>query len=150
MTHTLRFLFLALLVPFVGLGQGVTQILDLHPYRDNSYTTPELTLSRADSSATVSATLYYTKSGPVVSSPLQPIVIRSGRMVKLYWPTTTGLPQTAFLELKAGNQTRFVANVATNKNPNYQSPPGSITFTYPVSDSDVYQNLRDQLFIYLF
>lgn len=135
-THVARLLLLVLALILgmcLAFSQGVTQLPDRPIFRGNPYTF-SLVLASADSALVSTAVLYYDKNGRIVETPNQPTVSRAGRTLILSWNVTSTLPERAWLEIRAGGVTRFVAWVVTNKNPTIIMPPGSLTVISPIAD----------------
>jgi hypothetical protein len=105
----------ALLIGIDGArGQTPKQLYDARVFKGNTYSYPVIDLP-LDDTANYTARLYYSKLGAALPNALQPVVEKSIGFLRVKLNTTNVLPALAWLEIKSGSQTRYMANVYTDK-----------------------------------
>lgn len=134
---TYLIVFAGLLVSVAGISQGVTALPDQLVFPGNPYVL-NVVVSRADSTANSTATLFYGPNGRQVEQPGQPTVSRAGRLLSIGWTAnqTRTLPvgQQLYLSISAGPVARLGALVTVTKYPQKISQPGTFTVVSPVAE----------------
>lgn len=127
--------FVWLLVSLTGVSQSITALPDQLVFPGNPYVL-NVVVSRADSAANSTATLFYSPNGRQIEQPGQPIVSRAGRLLSIAWTAnqTRTLPvgQQLYLSISAGPVARLGALVTVTKYPQKITQPGTFTVVSPV------------------